>query len=132
VNFGLEGIEALAPDARRTEARQERFERGERGAVEGILTLAPADGVTHEAGLAEHAEMSADRRPAHIEGVRDGSGIPRRLVQHDEDLTSDRIGDGLGDGVHGLQCVTTLLRIFKRKRRVTSLAPARARRERWG
>jgi hypothetical protein len=36
-----------------------------------------------------------------VEGVRDHSGSPRGLVQHDEDLTSDGIGEGLGDGVHG-------------------------------
>jgi hypothetical protein len=101
VNFGLDGVETLTPDARRAEAREERLERGERSEVERILTLATADRVTHEAGLAEHAEMSADRWPAHVEGVRDHSGISRGLVQHDEDLTSDRIDESLGDGVHG-------------------------------
>jgi hypothetical protein len=100
VNFRLEGIETLTPDVRRTEAREERFERGERREVERILTLAAADRVTHEAGLAEHTQMSADRWPAHVDGVRDHSGIPRGLVQHDEDLTPYRIGEGLGDGVH--------------------------------
>ena len=125
VNFRLEGIETLTPDARRTEAREERFERGERRAVERILTLAAADGVTHEAGLAEHAEMSAGSWPAHVEGVRDRSGIPRALVQHDEDLTSDRIGEGLGDGVHGAIC-NQLVTHLQAKTSVQDLSRRRA------
>src|SRR5207302_257967 len=83
----------------------------ERRQVERILTLAAADRVTYETGLAEHAEVSAGRRPAHVEGVRDLSRISRGLVQHDEDLSPYRIGERLGDGVHGLQYVTIWLLI---------------------
>ncbi len=101
MNFCLEGIETLTPDIGRTEAREERLEWGEGREVERILTLAAVDGVTDEAGLAEHAEMSAGGWPAHVERVRDRPGIPRSFVQHGKDLTPDRIGEGLGDGVHG-------------------------------
>jgi hypothetical protein len=113
VNFCLEGIETLIPNARPMKAREECFEWSERRDVERILTLAAAHGVTHEAGLAEHAKMSARGWSAHIKRLRDRSRIPRPLMEHDEDLTSDRIGERLSDGIHGWQYVTNPLLIAR-------------------
>jgi hypothetical protein len=101
MNFRLQGVQALTPDARRTEPRKEGFEWGKRREVERIPALAAAHGVTHQARVAEHAKVATGRRPAHVECLCQRTGVPRALAQHDEDLAPDRIGKGLGNGVHG-------------------------------
>ncbi len=119
MNFGLERIEAAAPNARPAELREERFERHESVEGELVLSLSTAHGVLHEARFAEHPQVPADGGAAHGEGLGDRAGRTRRLVKHHEDLAADGVGERLSDGVHG-QYVTTLLLVVNRNPSATA------------
>src|SRR4051794_17617558 len=102
MDFGLERHEATLPLARDrgAELLQKRFELPERGELDPIDALAAAQLVAYEARFAEHAEVTADRRPRHRERARDLAGRHGAVPHHPQDLPANRVGDGLSDGIH--------------------------------